>query len=130
MNRANIKDLDFRPPQASNLYGTTSFRTVLGNQWTHCLFVFLHSIHRCTSSPYQFVLVNMNRVSTRVASSFASLWLSSSLNRFGGLCAPIIAANTTTFNPSAPVFVAARLFLSASTAVCLQPIEPWGKQRV
>jgi hypothetical protein len=56
--------------------------------------------------------------------------IASFLNRVGGLCAPIIAANITTGNPRAPVFVAGALFLSAFVAMCLLPIESRGKQRL
>lgn len=56
--------------------------------------------------------------------------IASFLNRVGGLCAPIIAANAQTSNPKVPVFVAGALFLSAFVAMCLLPIEPRGKQRL
>ena len=56
--------------------------------------------------------------------------IASFLNRIGGLCAPIIAANIKSGNPSAPVYVAGALFLSAFLAMCLLPIETRGKQRL
>lgn len=56
--------------------------------------------------------------------------IASFLNRLGGLCAPIIAANINSTNPSAPVYVAGALFLSAFVAMCLLPIETRGKQRL
>jgi hypothetical protein len=56
--------------------------------------------------------------------------IASFLNRVGGLCAPIIAANIKSGNASAPVYVAGALFLAAAVAMCLLPIETRGKQRL
>jgi sugar phosphate permease len=56
--------------------------------------------------------------------------IASFLNRVGGLCAPIIAANIKSSNASAPVYVAGGLFLAAFVAMCLLPIETRGKQRL
>jgi MFS family permease len=54
--------------------------------------------------------------------------IASFLNRIGGLCAPIIAANIPGTNPNAPVFVAGGLILAAFVAMVLLPIETMGKQ--
>lgn len=55
--------------------------------------------------------------------------IASFLNRVGGLCAPIIAANAKG-SASAPVYVAGALFLSAFLAMCFLPLETRGKQRL
>jgi len=54
--------------------------------------------------------------------------IASFLNRLGGLCAPIIAANIPGSNPNAPVFVSGALILSSFIAMVLLPIETMGKQ--
>lgn len=54
--------------------------------------------------------------------------IASFLNRVGGLCAPIIAANIPSSNPSAPVYVSGALILAAFVAMVLLPIETRGKQ--
>ena len=54
--------------------------------------------------------------------------IASLLNRLGGLCAPIIAANIPGSNPNAPVFVSGALILAAFVAMVLLPIETRGKQ--
>jgi MFS family permease len=54
--------------------------------------------------------------------------IASFLNRVGGLCAPIIAANIPDSNPNAPVFVSGGLILAAFVAMCCLPIETRGKQ--
>ena len=56
--------------------------------------------------------------------------IASFLNRVGGLCAPIIAANIPGTNPNAPVFVSGALILSAFIAMVCLPIETRGKQRL
>lgn len=52
--------------------------------------------------------------------------ISSFLNRIGGLCAPIIAANVRG-NPNTPVFVSGSLILCAFVAMCFLPIETRGR---
>lgn len=54
--------------------------------------------------------------------------IASLLNRIGGLCAPVIAANIPNANPSAPVYASGGLFLAAFVAMCLLPIETRGRQ--
>jgi len=54
--------------------------------------------------------------------------IASFLNRIGGLCAPIIAANIPGGNPNAPVFVSGALILAAFVAMCCLPIETRGRQ--
>jgi len=54
--------------------------------------------------------------------------IASCLNRLGGLCAPIIAANIPGSNPNAPVFVSGGLILASFVAMVLLPIETMGKQ--
>lgn len=49
--------------------------------------------------------------------------VASFLNRVGGLCAPIIAANIPGSNPSAPVYVAGALILAAGVAMIFLPLE-------
>lgn len=49
--------------------------------------------------------------------------VASFLNRVGGLCAPIIAANIPGTNPNAPVFVAGGLILAAGVAMIFLPME-------
>ncbi|TVY31156.1 putative MFS-type transporter protein [Lachnellula hyalina] len=56
--------------------------------------------------------------------------ISSFLNRFAGLCAPIIAANIPSANPNAPVFVSGTLILGAFVAMCFLPIETRGMQKL
>ena len=56
--------------------------------------------------------------------------ISSFLNRIGGLCAPIMAANIPGANPNAPVFVSGALILAAFVAMVFLPIETRGKQRL
>jgi hypothetical protein len=56
--------------------------------------------------------------------------IASFLNRVGGLCAPIMAANIKSGNARATVYVAGGLFLAAFVAMCLLPIETRGKQRL
>jgi hypothetical protein len=52
--------------------------------------------------------------------------VASFLNRIGGLCAPIIAANIPGSNPNAPVYVAGGLILAAGVAMILLRIETMG----
>jgi len=54
--------------------------------------------------------------------------IASFLNRIGGLCAPIIAANISSSNPSAPVYVSGALILAAFVAMVCLPIETAGRQ--
>ena len=54
--------------------------------------------------------------------------IASFLNRIGGLCAPIIAANIPGTYPNAPVFVAGGLIFAAFVAMVLLPVETMGKQ--
>jgi sugar phosphate permease len=54
--------------------------------------------------------------------------ISSFLNRIGGLCAPIIAANIPDTSPEAPIFVSGALLLAAFVAMIFLPIETRGKQ--
>lgn len=54
--------------------------------------------------------------------------IASFLNRLGGLCAPIIAANVPGANPNAPVFVSGGLILAAFVAMLCLPIETTGLQ--
>jgi sugar phosphate permease len=54
--------------------------------------------------------------------------IASLLNRVGGLCAPVIAANIGNANPSSPVFVSGALILAAFVAMALLPIETRGQQ--
>ena len=56
--------------------------------------------------------------------------IASCLNRIAGLCAPIIAANIPSANPSAPVYVSGALILAAFVAMVFLPIETRGKQRL
>lgn len=52
--------------------------------------------------------------------------VASFVNRVGGLCAPVIAANIPGSNPNAPVFVAGGLILAAGVAMILLRIETTG----
>jgi len=56
--------------------------------------------------------------------------ISSFLNRVGGLCAPVIAANIPDASPNAPIFVSGALILAAFVAMIFLPIETRGKQRL
>ena len=53
--------------------------------------------------------------------------ISSFLNRIGGSCAPIIAANIPGASPKAPIFVSGALILAAFVAMVFLPIETRGK---
>ncbi|KAL3422573.1 MFS-type transporter PB1E7.08c 3 [Phlyctema vagabunda] len=53
--------------------------------------------------------------------------IASFLNRIGGLCAPIVAANIPGANPNAPVYISGALILAASIAMACLPIETRGK---
>ncbi|GAB7356529.1 hypothetical protein MBLNU459_g7274t1 [Dothideomycetes sp. NU459] len=54
--------------------------------------------------------------------------IASFLNRIAGLCAPIVAVNASSANPSAPIYAAGGLFFAAFVAMILVPIETRGKQ--
>jgi hypothetical protein len=56
--------------------------------------------------------------------------VASFLNRVGGLCAPIIAANIPGSNPNAPVFVAGGLILAAGVAMIFLPLETAGSEKL
>ncbi|KAE9375505.1 MFS general substrate transporter [Stipitochalara longipes BDJ] len=58
----------------------------------------------------------------------AGTGISSSLNRIGSLCAPIIAANIPNASPNAPIFISGGLILAAFVAMIFLPIETRGKQ--
>lgn len=54
--------------------------------------------------------------------------ISSFLNRLAGLCAPIVAVNAGSSNPSAPIYASGALFFAAFIAMLGLPIETRGKQ--
>lgn len=54
--------------------------------------------------------------------------ISSFLNRIGGLCAPIIAANIPNASPQAPIYVSGALLLAAFVAMIFLPIETRGRE--
>ncbi|KHJ34108.1 putative sugar transporter [Erysiphe necator] len=54
--------------------------------------------------------------------------IASLLNRVGGLCAPIIAANVPLENPNIPIFVSGSLILSAFVAMLFLTIETRGRR--
>jgi len=54
--------------------------------------------------------------------------IASLLNRLSGIMAPIVAANVGKYSPTAPIVAAGALYLVASIAMCLLPIETRGKQ--
>ena len=56
--------------------------------------------------------------------------VASFLNRIGGLCAPIIAANLPGSAVNAPVYVAGGLILAAGVAMIFLPIETNGQQKL
>jgi MFS family permease len=60
--------------------------------------------------------------------------VASFLNRIGGLCAPIIAANIGNGkegqNPNSPIFISGALILAAFVAMCALPIETRGRRRL
>jgi MFS family permease len=60
----------------------------------------------------------------------AGTGMASFLNRVGGLCAPIIAANILGPNPNAPVFVAGGLILAAGLTMIFLPLETAGAEKL
>lgn len=54
--------------------------------------------------------------------------ISSFLNRFAGLCAPIVAINAGSMDPKAPIYASAGLFFVAFVAMVALPFETNGRQ--
>ncbi|POS86531.1 hypothetical protein EPUL_001606 [Erysiphe pulchra] len=54
--------------------------------------------------------------------------IASLVNRIGGLCAPIIAANAPVENPNIPIYLSGSLILSAFVAMLFMSIETRGRQ--
>ncbi|KAF1960441.1 MFS general substrate transporter [Byssothecium circinans] len=54
--------------------------------------------------------------------------IASFMNRFAGLCAPIVAVNVAMGNPQAPIYASAGLILAAGLSMFALPIETLGRQ--
>lgn len=54
--------------------------------------------------------------------------ISSTLNRVGGFCAPLVAIYAGKKNAASPIYASGALILIAFLAMCALPIETRGKQ--